>query len=101
MRDAKKAAKNRSNYYKKTAIKFSKNSGSIILQIAQRNKCAICKNKLPVRFHVDHCHNTKKVRGILCGSCNIGIGNFKENIKSLKGAIAYLARANKKQRTAA
>lgn len=55
--------------------------------------CAICgKNKTEFKtsFHVDHCHKTLVIRGLLCFNCNIAIGNFYENIETLKSAIEYL-----------
>lgn len=57
----------------------------------QNNKCAICKSELTNKNqHVDHCHTTGKVRGILCINCNQGIGSFLENTDRLKGAIKYI-----------
>lgn len=56
----------------------------------QGNRCAICKlsaNKL----HVDHSHNTGKVRGLLCGSCNRGIGLLKDSPEILLAAAQYLS----------
>lgn len=41
-------------------------------------------------LHVDHDHNTKEVRGILCRQCNQGIGLFAEDTVRLENAIAYL-----------
>lgn len=59
---------------------------------SQNNTCLICgappsENK---RLHVDHCHKSKKVRGLLCNFCNGGLGFFKDKIRSLRKAIAYL-----------
>lgn len=56
----------------------------------QEGRCRICRDK-PKRPHVDHCHKTNKVRGILCGQCNIGLGMFKDDVKRLRAAIAYLS----------
>ncbi len=57
----------------------------------QRGKCRICNKKInEISGHLDHCHKTKKVRGILCSNCNTGIGLFKNNIEFLKRAIKYL-----------
>ena len=52
--------------------------------------CAICGNEPNgVSLHVDHNHETGKVRGVLCGNCNRGIGMFK-TIPNLQSAINYL-----------
>jgi hypothetical protein len=61
----------------------------------QNNKCAIClgDNSSSKRdWHIDHCHETGVVRGILCHHCNIGLGQFRDNVEHLKNAIAYLER---------
>jgi protein-arginine kinase activator protein McsA len=55
-------------------------------------KCNIC-NKKEKKLHVDHCHKTKKVRGLLCGSCNKGLGLFKDDKESLLEAAEYLKRS--------
>lgn len=64
---------------------------------AQNNKCLICgeeprKTKAfqTWRLHIDHCHKTKKIRGLLCHLCNRGIGLFRERIDLLEKALAYL-----------
>jgi hypothetical protein len=36
------------------------------------------------------CHKTGKVRGILCPSCNLALGLFKDNVDVLSEAIIYL-----------
>ncbi len=63
--------------------------------IAQNNVCAICFNKNtsgPWKglLAVDHCHKTGKVRGLLCDSCNRGIGQLKDDIELVKNAVGYL-----------
>lgn len=58
--------------------------------------CAICDESLvkptwsKSHLHVDHCHTTYKVRGLLCGKCNWLLGVAQENSRILKKAIAYL-----------
>lgn len=57
--------------------------------IEQLGLCLICENPTK-KFHVDHCHKTGKVRGLLCGGCNIGLGSFRDDVPRLKRAAAYL-----------
>jgi hypothetical protein len=61
----------------------------------QNNSCDICK----VDFFeltniemvcIDHCHKTGKVRGLLCSTCNSGLGMFKDDENNLINAINYL-----------
>jgi hypothetical protein len=60
----------------------------------QKKKCAICDgyNGIGRRLDVDHCHKTKRVRGLLCNRCNKALGLFKDSILILKSAISYLER---------
>jgi hypothetical protein len=60
------------------------------LVTAQDNKCAICNTSVSGNLHIDHCHNSNKIRGLLCGSCNRGLGLFKDNSAVLASAIKYL-----------
>lgn len=60
----------------------------------QNNKCSICltpSNKLKRPLSIDHNHITGKIRGLICASCNHGLGCFKADngIKLLKRAIIY------------
>lgn len=60
-------------------------------------RCGICKKHMSEftrRFAVDHCHETGKIRGLLCMKCNIGLGNLGDTEKSLEQAMAYLKIAN-------
>lgn len=62
--------------------------------VSQGSCCAICKttNHGKRTWHTDHCHSTKKVRGVLCHHCNLLLGQAKDNIDTLKAAIKYLRR---------
>jgi len=61
---------------------------------AQGGVCAICKNEDTKHksnyFPVDHNHSTGEVRGLLCSTCNTGLGLFGDSIDTLMGAAAYL-----------
>jgi hypothetical protein len=58
---------------------------------AQGNACAICKRTETQPLHLDHCHETGKVRGLLCGPCNQGLGLFREDPNRLRAAAEYLS----------
>jgi len=60
--------------------------------IGQFNSCWICGSKFNKLsdVHIDHCHNSKIVRGLLCSHCNTALGLVKENITTLKIMIEYL-----------
>lgn len=63
----------------------------------QNHKCKICNGSgFKMKEHhnlllvVDHCHETKKVRGLLCHNCNRGIGLLQDSVSNLASAISYL-----------
>jgi hypothetical protein len=61
----------------------------------QDGKCAICRSEETRAFKtlcVDHCHAEGHVRGLLCSSCNSGLGRFKDDPAALRRAAAYLER---------
>ena len=58
----------------------------------QGGRCASCGDVKAL--HVDHCHRSGKVRGLLCSLCNVGIGFFRDDPERLKAAIAYLNRSS-------
>lgn len=60
------------------------------LVAAQMGQCAICGIVPQDRMVVDHCHETGKVRGLLCRPCNAGLGIFRDSPSILEAAIAYL-----------
>ena len=62
----------------------------------QKGCCAICnrhQTELPKRLAIDHCHDTRKFRGLLCYQCNSAIGYFFDDVKILSAAIRYLKRS--------
>jgi len=64
----------------------------------QNNKCKLCENSFQQnkKIHVDHCHNTGKIRGLLCVSCNRGLGYLKDDKDLLLKAVKYLKRESYK-----
>jgi hypothetical protein len=63
------------------------------LLLEQNNRCKICgrhQSEFKRSLAVDHCHDTKKIRGLLCHHCNQGIGEFFENILIMEKAINYI-----------
>lgn len=62
----------------------------------QDGRCAGCnkhQSEIGKTLHVDHDHETKVVRGLLCNKCNMAIGLIKENVSTLKEMIKYLENA--------
>jgi hypothetical protein len=63
---------------------------------SQNRVCACCYTSNPGGqhkiFNVDHCHKTGKIRGLLCYSCNIGLGHLGDNFQSVSNAITYLSK---------
>lgn len=73
--------------------KYGLPAGRYIEMLAEQGGvCAICKSPDPGAraFHVDHCHDTGAVRGLLCGKCNNGIGQLQHSETILLSAIDYL-----------
>lgn len=59
----------------------------------QQGCCAICKKhqlEFKTKLHVDHCHITGKVRGLLCYNCNRALGLFQDDLTVLKESVNYL-----------
>jgi hypothetical protein len=58
-------------------------------------KCRICGGWLDLHknTHIDHSHITGRVRGVLCGPCNKGLGQFRDSAAILRAAAAYLDEA--------
>lgn len=88
----------------KIRVKFNITGHDIIdILEKQKNKCCICKGFVSYHdegikaSHIDHCHTSGKVRGILCSACNLGLGHFKDNKTALRRAINYLIKSKKEE----
>lgn len=74
--------------------------GVAALFLKQKGRCKICGTightqeignpKLPLLF-IDHCHTTKRVRGLLCHNCNTALGHLKDTPSITLKAFRYLS----------
>ena len=68
---------------------------------AQNGVCAICSapesEQFHQVFHVDHCHSTGEVRGLLCRGCNHILGTVRDDPAVLQSAIDYLKCGKRRQ----
>jgi 5-methylcytosine-specific restriction endonuclease McrA len=64
----------------------------------QGGLCAICNRKFDKPLHVDHCHATNAIRGLLCRNCNVGLGCYEDNPALFQRAKAYLKAFRQKQK---
>lgn len=100
-----KRKNNRKKYYQTAKGKQASKKGQLKLRYnlsleeynqklkEQKHSCAICRKdevELPKKLAVDHNHVTGQIRGLLCTSCNLGLGYFKDDINLFLSAIEYL-----------
>jgi hypothetical protein len=67
------------------------------LLFEQGNVCAACGSDEPGSvkgWHVDHSHRTDAIRGVLCATCNIALGQVGDSIVRLQRLIDYLRKSN-------
>lgn len=88
--------KGKNAYYKRN---YGINDDDLVkMKEDQDYKCYLCgsegfligKNNHSEKLAVDHCHNTGKVRKLLCHNCNRGLGLFKDNPELLRKAAEYV-----------
>jgi len=92
-----RAANKREIYFRNIKNKFGLTKEHFFAMLDEQDgKCDICSE--PFVFGegrrktacVDHCHETGVIRGLLCGGCNTGIGNLRDDPKLLRRAARYL-----------
>jgi hypothetical protein len=100
--DAMKARVNAKNTkYKphKSLLRKSRRESSretLLLSLIQMNqaKCPLCKKIMTEKGQhsmcLDHCHKTNKLRGLICKKCNIGLGMFDDNWRTIQRAALYM-----------
>ena len=71
-------------YYGMTLAQFD------AIRDAQGGVCAVCQEPFIKIPHVDHCHATGTVRGLLCIGCNTGLGQFKDDPERMEAAASYI-----------
>lgn len=86
--------KNSPHYMRQYLYGITKDEYEAMLA-GQDGRCAICRTTEPKGkggWHVDHCHDSGKIRGLLCHFCNFVLGNAKDNPEILRAAADYLER---------
>ncbi|WP_326769970.1 endonuclease VII domain-containing protein [Streptomyces sp. NBC_01591] len=81
-----RAERNRISYFKRKYGLTPVERDALIAD--QAGVCCICPDALPE--HVGHCHETGRVRGVLCFSCNTALGQFKDRPDAIRWAAAYV-----------
>lgn len=62
----------------------------------QGGRCKLCEKPFlnTKDTHVDHDHDTKEIRGLLCHTCNTALGKLGDNAEGIRKALAYLTKGN-------
>ena len=80
--------------HRRLASKYGMTPGDLQALVASQGfACAICHEAPDSGPVVDHDHATGRVRGALCGRCNVGLGQFAEDPVRLRAAATYLERS--------
>lgn len=82
--------------FKKTLQKYSLTKFDWdAIWASQSGACAGCLSALVIGAdtHIDHCHDSGRVRGLLCSSCNLAVGKIKDDPATLRRLADYLERS--------
>lgn len=77
----------------KTKYKVTTEEIKLLMKIVH---CDLCGKKISwtpgakTRAMIDHCHDSNQVRGILCSSCNTGLGKIGDTVATVKRALSYV-----------
>ncbi len=88
----KEVRKDLTRLYKQKAKKYNTDVTTIEELFETHKACQICNKTDRRALNVDHCHDTGKVRGLLCDNCNKALGLFRDNPELLGQAANYLRR---------
>ncbi len=98
----KEQRKSNPEYVRKLSEKHFKRAYGISIEqrdallAAQGGRCKLCSIEISAvkgfnkSAHVDHCHKTNRVRGILCGNCNTSLGKLGDSEESIQRVLLYL-----------
>ncbi len=77
------------NRLRKTGVTQEQYDGAYL---KQKGVCAICSGECSSgrKLAADHCHTTGIFRGLLCGSCNLGLGKLNDDAVLVEKALNYL-----------
>ena len=64
--------------------------GFMVLLEAQGGRCAICGDQQGMELVPDHDHLSGRPRGLLCSTCNLGLGMLADDPERLRAAIVYV-----------
>jgi recombination endonuclease VII len=92
--------RNRERYYEyQAAHRFGVKREDIQAVRARSVVCEICGLAPDAkRLSIDHCHESGQLRGMLCLTCNLGLGAFKDDATLLKNAMRYLGEWQKQEK---
>lgn len=80
--------------YKKYGITLVEYNEMLFSQGGRCKICGIPAGACTSRLHVDHCHRTLKIRGLLCAKCNHMLGASGDRLEVLLAGARYLNESN-------